>query len=111
MSFAASLFSGVLMPVALLLCGGYFAVRLGRYFFGNPKRVFCGIVRATGEGGTSPWRTLSVALAGTLGVGNITGVALAVALGGAGAVFWMWVAAFVAMFLKYAETLLALSTR
>lgn len=111
MSFAVSLLSGVLMPVALLLCGGYFAVRLGRYFFGNPGKVFAGIAHATGEGGTSPWRTLSVALAGTLGVGNITGVALAVALGGAGAVFWMWVAAFVAMFLKYAETLLALSTR
>lgn len=106
-----SLFSGVLMPAALLLCGGYFAVRLGRYFFGNPGKVFAGIARATGEGGTSPWRTLSVALAGTLGVGNITGVALAVALGGAGAVFWMWAAAFAAMFLKYAETLLALSTR
>lgn len=111
MSLPVSLFSGVLMPAALLLCGGYFAVRLGRYFFGNPGKVFAGIARATGEGGTSPWRTLSVALAGTLGVGNITGVALAVALGGAGAVFWMWAAAFAAMFLKYAETLLALSTR
>ena len=111
MSLPVSLFSGVLMPAALLLCGGYFAVRLGRYFFGNPGKVFAGIARAPGEGGTSPWRTLSVALAGTLGVGNITGVALAVALGGAGAVFWMWAAAFAAMFLKYAETLLALSTR
>lgn len=111
MSRLVSLFSGVLMPVALLLCGGYFAVRLGRCFFGCPRKVFRGIACATGEGGTSPWRTLSVALAGTLGVGNITGVALAVALGGAGAVFWMWVSAFVAMFLKYAETLLALSTR
>lgn len=111
MSLPVSLFSGVLMPATLLLCGGYFAVRLGRYFFGNPGKVFAGIARATGEGGTSPWRTLSVALAGTLGVGNITGVALAVALGGAGAVFWMWAAAFAAMFLKYAETLLALSTR
>lgn len=111
MSLPVSLLSGVLMPAALLLCGGYFAVRLGRYFFGNPGKVFAGIAHATGEGGTSPWRTLSVALAGTLGVGNITGVALAVALGGAGAVFWMWAAAFAAMFLKYAETLLALSTR
>ncbi len=111
MSALVSLFSGILMPAALLLCGGYFAVRLGRFFFGSFRRVFGGIAEATGQGGTSPWRTLSVALAGTLGVGNITGVALAVALGGAGAVFWMWVAAFAAMFLKYAETLLALSTR
>lgn len=111
MSALVSLFSGILMPAALLFCGGYFALRLGRFFIGSPKRVIFGIARATGQGGTSPWRTLSVALAGTLGVGNITGVALAVALGGAGAVFWMWVAALAAMFLKYAETLLALSTR
>lgn len=111
MTAIVSLLSGVLMPLALLACGGYFAVRLGRYFFGSPKRVISGIARATRQGGASPWRTLSVALAGTLGVGNITGVALAIALGGAGAVFWMWLAAFAAMFLKYAETLLAFSTR
>ncbi len=59
----------------------------------------------------SSLRALSVALGGTLGVGNITGVALALSLGGAGAVFWMWVSAAVAMFLKYGEIVLALVTR
>lgn len=61
--------------------------------------------------GRSSLRALSVALGGTLGVGNITGVALAISLGGAGAVFWMWVSAAVAMFLKYGEIVLALLTR
>ncbi|MBO7342400.1 MAG: alanine:cation symporter family protein, partial [Clostridia bacterium] len=56
-------------------------------------------------------RALAVALAGTLGVGNIAGVASAIALGGAGAVFWMWVSALLAMFLKYAEVVLALRHR
>lgn len=61
--------------------------------------------------GISPFRALMLALAGTLGVGNIVGVANAVWIGGAGAVFWMWVSALVAMILKYAEILLAVTHR
>ncbi len=52
-------------------------------------------------------RALSVALSGTLGVGNIVGVAGAIALGGFGAVFWMWISALCAAVLKYAEIVLA----
>ena len=55
----------------------------------------------------SSFRALSVALAGTLGIGNIAGVSLALIVGGAGALFWMWVSAFFAMILKYAEITLA----
>ena len=62
-------------------------------------------------GGTSPFRALTVALAGTLGVGNISGVAIALALGGAGAVFWMWVSAGCAMIVKYSEIVLAVYHR
>lgn len=54
---------------------------------------------------------MTVALAGTLGVGNIVGVASAITLGGAGAIFWMWVSALCAMALKYAEITLALRHR
>ena len=61
--------------------------------------------------GTSPIRAVIFALAGTLGVGNIVGVASAIALGGAGAVFWMWVSAFFAMILKYGEVVLAVLHR
>ena len=60
------------------------------------------------RGDSSSWRALSVALAGTLGVGNIVGVAFAITTAGAGALFWMWVSAFLAMILKYSETLLAI---
>ena len=59
----------------------------------------------------SSWRALSVALAGTLGVGNIIGVAFAITAGGAGALFWMWVSALLAMIIKYSETLLAIRHR
>lgn len=57
------------------------------------------------------WRALSVALAGTLGVGNIIGVAYAITKGGAGALFWMWVSALLAMIIKYAETVLVIYKR
>jgi len=59
----------------------------------------------------SPRRALLLALAGTLGVGNLVGVANAVWIGGAGAVFWMWISALVAMILKYSEILLAVAHR
>ncbi len=52
-----------------------------------------------------------LSLGGTVGVGNISGVAVALLLGGAGAVFWMWVGAFVSMALKYAEITLGMLTR
>lgn len=59
----------------------------------------------------SPFRAVTVALAGTLGVGNIVGVANAVWIGGAGAIFWMWISALVAMILKYGEIVLAVCHR
>lgn len=60
---------------------------------------------------TSPVSALSTALAGTLGVGNITGVASALISGGTGAVFWMWAGAVVSVVVKYAEVFLAVKFR
>ncbi len=68
-------------------------------------------MRRESSGGVSPVRALTLALAGTLGVGNIVGVASSISLGGYGSVFWMWVSAFVAMILKYAEIVLAMLYR
>lgn len=59
----------------------------------------------------TPFQAVSVALAGTIGVGNIAGVASAVALGGPGAVFWMWIAALVGMINKMVEVTLAVHYR
>lgn len=60
---------------------------------------------------TSPAASLSLALAGTLGVGNITGVTSALLSGGPGAVFWMWTGAVVSIVVKYAEVFLAVKFR
>jgi len=61
--------------------------------------------------GVSPFQAVCTALAATVGTGNIAGVAGAIALGGPGAVFWMWISAFFGMATKYAEVVLALRYR
>ncbi|HEX6573195.1 MAG TPA: sodium:alanine symporter family protein [Steroidobacteraceae bacterium] len=63
------------------------------------------------HGEVSPFSALMTCLSATIGVGNIAGVATAVALGGPGAVFWMWMTALVGMATKYAEVLLAVHYR
>ena len=64
-----------------------------------------------GEGDVSSFKALCVALAATVGTGNIVGVATAVKVGGPGAIFWMWMAAFFGMATKYSEGLLAIKYR
>jgi AGCS family alanine or glycine:cation symporter len=59
----------------------------------------------------SPFAALMTCLAATIGVGNIAGVATAIALGGPGAVFWMWMTALVGMATKYAEVVVAVKYR
>ena len=59
----------------------------------------------------SPFQALCTALAATVGTGNIAGVAAAICVGGAGAVFWMWVAAFFGMMTNYAENVLGIYFR
>ena len=66
----------------------------------------------TDEKGTiSPFQALCTALAATVGTGNIAGVAAAICVGGAGAVFWMWVAAFFGMMTNYSENVLGIYYR
>ncbi len=63
------------------------------------------------KGAISPFQALCTALAATVGTGNIAGVAAAICIGGAGAVFWMWVAAFLGMMTNYSENVLGLYFR
>ncbi|HBD22271.1 MAG TPA: sodium:alanine symporter family protein, partial [Dietzia sp.] len=64
-----------------------------------------------GEGDISQYQALTTALAATVGVGNIVGVATAIALGGPGALFWMWITALVGMASKYSEAFLRVRFR
>ena len=95
------------LPLALLAAGLYFGVLLRFFPFLHPRRVW----RALQKGGKTARRSTMLALAGTVGVGNIAGVALAISAGGPGALFWMWICAFAAMMLKYAEITLSMAHR
>ncbi len=70
------------------------------------------VIRHRKEKGTiSPFQALCTALAATVGTGNIAGVAAAICIGGAGSVFWMWIAAFFGMMTNFAENVLGLYFR
>ena len=102
---------GTVLPLLLLLSGLFYAYRLKFFPFFKISTI-CKVLSGPSKGsGVSPFRSLTLALAGTLGVGNIVGVASAIAMGGAGAIFWMWVCALAAMLLKYAEVLLGVKYR
>ncbi|MEN8259963.1 MAG: sodium:alanine symporter family protein [Pseudomonadota bacterium] len=67
--------------------------------------------KSDGKGDITPFQALMTALSATIGTGNIAGVATAIALGGPGAVFWMWMTALFGMATKYAEAVLAMRYR
>lgn len=67
--------------------------------------------KSAGDGSLTPFQAVCTALAATVGTGNIAGVAGAIALGGPGAVFWMWISAFLGMCTKFAEVTLAVHFR
>ena len=107
-------------PGMLLLLGGtglFLSLRCGfpqLIHLGRILRETAGSLlrrRVRGEGELSPFQALCTALAGTVGTGNVAGVTGAILLGGPGAVFWMWVAAFFGMATKYAEIALAVRYR
>lgn len=67
--------------------------------------------REASDGSMTPFQAVCTALAATVGTGNIAGIAGAIAIGGPGAVFWMWVSAFLGMCTKFAEVTLAVHFR
>lgn len=105
------------MMVLLLGCGLYLSIRTGFLQFrrlGYALRSTLGRVlsgKKAAAGAVTPLQALSTALAGTVGTGNIAGVGLALATGGPGAIFWMWICALVGMVTKYAEVVLAIRFR
>lgn len=100
----------------ILLCGSgiYFTIRLRfiqvRRFRAGWKRLFGGFSlrgKKAGDDGMSSFQALTTAIAAQVGTGNIAGAATAIASGGPGAIFWMWVSAFFGMATIYGEAVLA----
>ena len=105
------------LPMLIVLIGGGLVITVACDFvqikhFGHMlKTTFGDAAHNKDESGISSWSAMVATLANTIGTGNIIGVGSAIALGGPGAVFWMWVIGFIAMALKYAEALLGVYTR
>ena len=101
-------------PLLILLVGTgiYLTLRLGLLQILRLPTAFQLIfTKDKGHGDVSSFAALCTALAATVGTGNIIGVATAIKVGGPGALFWMWIAAFFGMATKYAEGLLAIKYR
>ena len=101
-------------PLLILLVGTgiYLTIRLGLLQVARlPKSFQLIFTKDKGHGDVSSFAALCTALAATVGTGNIIGVATAIKVGGPGALFWMWMAAFFGMATKYAEGLLAIKYR
>lgn len=104
------------VPLLFLLLGtgAYLTIILKgvqfRYLGYAIKQVFAR-QRADSNGDISHFEALMTSLAGAIGTGTIVGVATAVTIGGLGAMFWMWITAFLSMATKYAESLLAVKYR
>ena len=106
------------VPALLLIVGVglYLSVQTGFLqlrMFPEACRLFIKNLRTknTDENGVSPYRALCTALAATVGTGNLAGVAGAIAIGGPGAVFWMWICALFGMIIKCAEAVSAVRFR
>ena len=106
---------GIPALVLILGVGLYLTIRTRfaqlRLFPTAAKMFFSQFKRKDTGSGISSYQALCTALAATVGTGNLAGVAGAIAIGGPGAIFWMWICAFFGMVTKYAEATLAVRYR
>ncbi|MBR3978532.1 MAG: sodium:alanine symporter family protein [Oscillospiraceae bacterium] len=106
---------GVPALFGILGVGIYLTLRTGfaqfRFFPQALRGFFSCFFKKDKQGDNSPFQALCTALAATVGTGNLAGVAGAIALGGPGAIFWMWVCGFLGMVTKFAEATLAVRYR
>lgn len=129
MEFLQQVYDGLLafsswywgIPIILILvCGGIFPTfsirgiqftRLGFILKKTFGTMFSKGERDMKKKGVTPLQSMLQAMGTTVGTGNIVGVASAIAIGGPGALFWMWVCGFLAMAIKYSEVLLSVKYR
>ncbi len=102
---------GPSLPFVIMIIGTFLLFKYGAFIFLKPKTIVSVLTKKSDKKGISPIKSAMMALASTIGVGNIVGVATAIFSGGPGAVFWLTVSAFAAMSLKYGEVVLAMKYR
>ena len=107
--FLNTVFWGYVLIYGLLAVGLFFTFRLGFLQFRHFPEFIRSVMRSPEQdsGGITPFQALCTSLASRVGTGNLAGVAVAIALGGPGAIFWMWMVALVGMATAFAESTLA----
>ena len=95
----------------IFISGIYLTAKTNFFVFRKPHRIMSVLTKKQENAKISSFKALTVALAGTLGVGNISGVAAAIVSGGPGSLFWMWVCAALCMVIKYSEIVLSMLYR
>lgn len=108
-NFLNTIFWGYVLIYGLLAVGIFFTIRLKFIQFVHFGEMFRAVrgSNAADKSGITPFQALCTSLASRVGTGNIAGVAVALYLGGPGAIFWMWMVALVGMATAYAESTLA----
>ncbi len=110
LSFIFALISGALPFCLTVLIGGYFTIKTGFFQVKYFTRSFA-VLKGDKNGKINGFSAMCNSLSAALGTGNIVGVAAALSVGGAGAIFWMWISAFLGMIIKSAEIALGVFYR
>ena len=105
-----------ILIIMLLGCAVWFSIRTRFVQFRMIREMIVLLSESAGKGKqgekhVSSFQAFAISIASRVGTGNLAGVATAIAIGGPGAIFWMWVAAFVGMATKYGEIILGLLYR
>ena len=116
LQYFCNLLSGLFPLILLIICGFYITFKgeffqFSRFFeaLGLVRKAVCS--KREKHKGITSFQAACTALSATVGTGNIAGVAGAISIGGAGAVFWMWISAFLGMAVKFCEVALAIHFR
>ena len=117
-NFLSSIVWGWPMIILLVGCGVFLTIKLNfiqirKFNFTMKNTLLKVFVKDNDkkEGDITAFQAVSTALAATVGTGNISGVSLAIATGGPGAIFWMWFSAIFGMCTKFSEVVLAVTYR
>ena len=101
--------------IGILLISAFLTVKFYFYSWRHLSPAFIALLKArkmkAEDGAINPFNALMTSLSATVGTGNIVGIPIVIMVGGAGAVFWMWIVALLGMIVKMTEAILAMKYR
>ena len=101
----------IIATILIVAIGIYLSIKLNFFQFNLIRMIKELIKKRSNTGGISPFKTLMLSLAGRIGVGSISGVALAIYIAGPGTIFWIWLISILSAPLAYAEVFLGIKYR